>query len=162
MDHKTAAWRGAAQTRNADAGSRANPDPLHPITDRSKVFDGSIAEYRGLEIPACSFDGDVLRGIDTTYHLKNLIFEGKDVYKSDSREIMLKFAENNGGAKFGLGVLFFENLTITSNGFFYGRKGFYRSGYDPGQDERTVSVYRAHSFDFGLAEYKNIDLRKYK
>ncbi len=135
-------------------------NPIHPIDHRFVAFDGSIEEHRGLMVPTCSYDGDVLRGIDTTYRVENALFDGIDVYQSRSRDIMLIMSDRNGGAKYGLGILFFERLTVSTYGFFDGDKWFDVS--KPQAEQRTVSVYGEKAFDPLMAQFQKIDLKKYK
>ncbi len=136
-------------------------DPIHEVTSRDEVFDGSVSEHRGIAVPACSYDGNVLRGIDTNKYVNNVIFEGLDVYNEMPKDVMLHLFKRNGGAEFGLGLLLFESLSIASNGFFSEDEGFFIKQTSSRQDDRTLSVYKKGSFDNVRSHLHQIDLGKY-
>lgn len=131
-------------------------DTFRSVVSKRVMFDGSTSEFRGLGFPVCSYENEKLRGVDTDYRVDQVLLNDIDVYKSDPRDVIHELNKLNGGMKFGLGIILFDKISISTTGFYEPKRGFYNELIDDDRDERTLGVYRTNAFDHIMHEFRDV------
>ena len=132
-------------------------DPLGPISRTIKEDALSFSESRSLNQPFVTYENGTVCSIDTRPFMKNVLYEGIDVFISDPLTIVKTLQKNNKGLRYAVGSYMFLSLGILLNGYANpgsdGMSVFDESddNYDP--DERSLTIWKAGAFDRLLDEF---------
>ena len=114
---------------------------IGPITARHADEDGTINEYRAMDFPNFGYRDGKLVFIGASWRVKDVQWNGLDIYASKTIDVLRAFEHANGGAAQIFGVPLFEKLGLQLPGFYL----FERSeAYDPAsveQDDRGLTVW---------------------
>lgn len=121
----------------------------------------AVREARDLGSPVCVFIDDLLTEINLDWRTEFPIFyEGLDIFRAQSRDVLQAMERKNGSALFGLGLVLFDTLSINTSGYFIRSKsepgGSYWDNVGDTSIDRTVSVAKKDSFRFILTEYEPV------
>jgi len=126
---------------------------LGAVTARNTDQDGTINEYRRLEDPNFSYRADGLIFIATTWRVKDVLWNGVDVYAAPPLDILRTLETANGGAAQMFGVVVFDRLCLQLSGFYV----FERSQpYDPHgeeQDDRGLTVWERVAHEDTMSKF---------
>ena len=131
-------------------------DGLGPVTNSFKAYDGSVNEYRTMDIPVCNYAKGILAAVDTNSQVKNLTLDGMDIYNTPPLQVIQTLERLNGGAKSGLGSMLFINIGINISGFYIEEE---KRLYEPEaeeRDERGLGMFIKGAFDSVIDEYEEI------
>lgn len=135
-------------------------DPVHALTHSHVEFDGSVREIRGLELPLCTFMHDKLHSIEANYRVEEVLFESENVFELKSRDVLALFERANGSALYGVGIVLFYDISISTSGFYKSKRGYYGERPRVWQDERTVTVSVRNAFQPLLQHFRKVKLDK--
>lgn len=126
------------------------------VTAADRAFDGSLNEFRTMDVPVCNYVEDRLSTIDTNWRVNDVFYKEMNVYKTEP-EVILKFLENeNGGALIGLGFVLFGRIGVNAAGFYDAETDKFYDIYSTVQDHRGLAVFRRGAFDELLNEFHPI------
>ncbi len=134
----------------------AQLDNLGPVTATHPVIDGSVNEFRTIDVPVCNYTDGILTAIDTNWRVPEVTFEGIDVYKTEPLVILQLLEKKNGGALAGLGSILFLNLGINVGGFYDEETGKVADLNIEASDNRGVGLFTKSAFDKFLNAYQEI------
>lgn len=131
---------------------------LGAVTALDPSFDGSVNEFRGMDEPSCNYRDDRLVGVDTSWRVKTVLFDGLDVYSAAPRDVLKALERANGGSLIGLGMVLFTNIGVNTSGFFDESSRRYLAPSRPRQDDRGLGLFVKGAFDALLGEFSAIEL----
>lgn len=141
-----------------DASQVAALPEMGPPRKSFPVFDGSLNEFRTMDLPVCNYVNGELSTVDTTWRTVGVRFKDIDFYNEEPAEVCRKLQRYNGYALLGLGSILFPEIGINIGGFLNIETMKFVDGGAVDQDERGVAAFRKGAFDSLLGEYERIDL----
>lgn len=131
---------------------------LGPVTALDKAFDGSMHEFRTMNVPVCAYRDDKLIALDTSWRVTGVTFRQNNVWATEPA-IMLKILEAaNGGAFEGLGSVIFPSIGVNTSGFFDPVRQTYRTLAATDRDSRGLGLFQFGEFDALMSSYRKIIL----
>lgn len=126
-----------------------DPDRSYP------AYDGSLVEFRGIDMPMCNYTGDGLTTIDTSRRVADVWFGEVNIYQMPPRDVLQMIERASGLALVGLGTILFMGIGLNVGGFYFEETN---TVFDPttDQDDRGVALFQRGAFDALLAEYKPV------
>lgn len=124
------------------------------------AYDGSLNEFRTMDLPVCNYVDGALSAIDTNFRVGSLMFRGMDLYKESPSEVCYQLHELNGYTLVGLGGLLYPELGISTGGFYDEETGSFYIPTDSVDDDRGISAFRKGAFDALLDSYTKLDIEK--
>ena len=117
------------------------------------AYDGSLVEFRGIDLPMCNYVDGVLATIDTSRRVAGVGFGDMSIYDTPPREVLQTLERASGQVLLGLGTVLFMGLGLNVGGFYFEDGNEF---FDPTrhQDDRGVAVFQRGAFDGLLPEYK--------
>ncbi|CUX80042.1 hypothetical protein [Roseibaca calidilacus] len=117
------------------------------------AYDGSLVEFRGIDLPMCNYVGGVLVTIDTSRRVAGVWFGDMNIYETPPREVLQTLERASGQVFLGLGTVLFMGIGLNVGGVYFEDSNEF---FDPtrDQDDRGVAVFQWGAFDELLHEYK--------
>lgn len=118
-------------------------------------YDGSVVEFRAIDIPMCNYVNGGLAVIDTSRRVVGVKFGDMDIYETPPLEVLVALEKASGKVLSGLGTLLFTGIGLNVAGFYFPDTN---DLFDPAldQDDRGVAAYQPGAFDAMLSEYKPV------
>lgn len=116
-------------------------------------YDGSLVEFRAIDLPICNYVDDVVVTIDTSRRVADVWFGDMNIYETPPRDVLRTLERASGQALVGLGSILFTGIGLNVGGFYFEDTNAY---FDPAsdQDDRGVAVFQRGAFDDLLHLYK--------
>lgn len=118
-------------------------------------FDGSVTEFRAIDVPMCNYLNGGLSAIDTSRRVVDVWFGDMNLYETDPLDVLKGLERASGRVLSGLGTILFIGIGLNVEGFYYADTN---NLYDPltDQDDRGVAAFQPGAFDALLTEYKPV------
>ncbi|WJH38385.1 hypothetical protein N7E02_07015 (plasmid) [Aliirhizobium terrae] len=85
--------------------------------------DGSLREYRSVELPIISYENGHVSEIEAFYDVKGVSFRTRDIFSGNGLETMQFLERENGGAEINVGIVLYDNIGITCGRLDEGARG---------------------------------------
>ncbi|MEX0369231.1 MAG: hypothetical protein AB3N09_01270 [Tateyamaria sp.] len=118
-------------------------------------YDGSLVEFRAIDMPMCNYVDGGLSTIDTTRRVADVWFNDMNIYETPPLDVLQTLERASGRVLAGLGSILFIGIGLNVGGFYYEDTN---NLYDPetDQDDRGVAAFQPGAFDALASEYKAV------
>lgn len=116
-------------------------------------YDGSWNERRAISMPNFGYVNNQLIFIGTAWPMKDVFWNGLEVYQSDPKSVLQALERANCGAKIIFGVVTFDHLGIEVSGFYLEKENKF---YDPAsgeQDDRGLSILERNKYNDSASKH---------
>jgi hypothetical protein len=113
---------------------------LGPVAARDVDADGTVTEHRAIHEPSVSYRNGEVCYIATGWQVKDVMWQGMNVYRDSPEAVLRALEAANGGAELGLGTALFRNLGIGAVGFYFQDSRSFFHLHSREQDDRCVFV----------------------